>query len=329
MKNILSIVRRMTAVGLGAAAAVFAAGLNSEVSAQSYPERDITFIVPYAPGASSDILSREYAQLLGEELGSTVVVRNVPGGSGAIGTVELFGSEPDGYTIGFGHNSPLAIQPHKNPDLPYKSIEDFTPIGGIGAQSGTVSVNSASEWQTFDDLVAAAKAAPGEVSIAVGAAGNVKDLQLQQFEKAAGVEFNIAPFAGGGAEAVAAVLGQIVDGVSVNASSVAGQIASGDIRPLAIFAKSSEDSINGFEVINADDYPGMQLLQDTAGIIAPPGLPDDIRDTLADAHQKIMQDPDFIASLKDSVYIIDPAGPDEYRQQLLDDLANFGAMLGN
>ena len=86
-------------------------------------------------------------------LGATVVVQNVPGGSGTIGTVRILTAQPDGYTIGYGHNSPLAIQPHKNPDLPYKGVEDFTTIGGIGYQSGTVSVNSASEWQTFWNVI--------------------------------------------------------------------------------------------------------------------------------------------------------------------------------
>jgi len=319
--------RRLTSVGILAAVSLLLASYSDEAAAASFPEDDITIIVPYAPGASADLLARDYAELLGEKLGVTVVVQNVPGGSGTIGTVRIFTAEPDGYTLGYGHNSPLAIQPHNNSDLPYKSVEDFTTIGGIGHQSGTVSVNSASEWQTFADLVAAAKAAPGEIAIAVGAAGNVKDMQLQQFERAAGVEFNITPFSGGGAEAVVAVLGQHVDAVSVNASSVAGQIASGDIRPLAIFADSDEEEIKGFEVINGDDYPGLTFLQDSAGLIAPAGLPDDVLAALEEAHQAIMQNPDFLATLEAGDYLIDPASSAEYREQLMADYENFGAVL--
>jgi tripartite-type tricarboxylate transporter receptor subunit TctC len=315
-------------LGTIAAASMFLFGPSGQAAAQSYPNGDITLIVPYAPGASGDLLARKYAALLGETLGVTVVVDNASGGSGTIGTVKIFGSEPDGYTLGYGHNSPLAVQPHNNAGLPYTNIDDFTPIGGIGYQSGTISVNSASEWQTFAEFVDAARAAPGEISIAVGAAGNVKDLQLQQFQKASGVEFNIVPFSGGGAEAVVAVLGNIVDAVSVNASSVAGQIASGDIRPLAIIADSDLDEIAGFEVVTAEDYPGMQYLQDSSGIIAPKGLPEDVLAILEEAHQTIMQNEEFIASMEADGFIIDAADSEEYRAQLLADYANFGEVLG-
>lgn len=310
-----------------ATASMLLAGVSDQAAAQGYPKDDIRLIVPYAPGASGDILARAYAEALGKELGVTVVVQNAPGGAGTIGTVQIFSAKPDGYTLGYGHNSPLAIQPHKNPDLPYKSVDDFTAIGGFGHEAGTVSVKSDSEWKTFADFVAAAKADPGKISIAVGGAGNVKDLQLQQFEKAAGVDFNITPFSGGGAEAVVAVLGGHVNAVSVNGSSVAGQIASGDLRPLAIFADTEEEEVAGFKVINADDYPGMLILQDSTGIIAPAGLPADILAVLEKAHQAIMKNEAFVAPLKAGGYIVEPANAAEYQKQLKTDYENFGAVL--
>ena len=142
------------------------------------------------------------------------------------------------------------------------------------------------------------------------------------------MEFNIVPSSGGGSEAVASVLGRIVDAVSVNASSVAGQIASGDLRPLAIFANSPRDEVAGFEVINTEDYPTLVMLQDTAGIIGPAGLPEDVLTALSQAHQEIMQDEGFLASLEKSVYIVDPADPETYKAQLMADYENFGAILG-
>ena len=320
--------RTVTAAGFLALTSILWSQQAVEALAQSaFPSKEITLIVPYAPGGSGDILARQYGDLLGKELGVSVVIENAPGGSGTIGTVKIFGSEPDGHTIGYGHNSPLSIQPHKNAGLPYKNAEDFTTIGGIGHQAGTVSVNGASEIETFADFVAAAQARPGELSVAVGGAGNVKDLQLQQVEKAAGIDLNIVPFAGGGAEAVMAVMGQIVDAVSVNSSSVAGQVASGDIRPIAIFANSDKEEIAGFEVINDKDLPGLKFLQDSSGIIAPKGLPDDVLSVLEAAHQKIMSDPAYIAILEDDGNVVDAADSAEYRAQLMDDYANFGELV--
>jgi tripartite-type tricarboxylate transporter receptor subunit TctC len=294
---------------------------------QKFPQDDITLIVPYAPGASGDILGRAYATALGEELGVTVVVQNAPGGAGSIGTVQIFTADPDGYTLGYGHNSPIAIQPHRNPDLPYKTIDDFTTIGGFGHEAGTLTVKSDAEWKTFADFVAAAKAAPGKISVAVGGAGNVKDMQLQQFEKAAGVDFNITPFSGGGAEAVVAVLGGHVNAVSVNGSSVAGQIQSGDLRPLAIFANSEQAEIAGFAVVNGDDYPGMQILQDSTGIIAPAGLPAEVLSVLEAAHQAVMKKESFTGPLVAGGYIVEAANSAEYKAQLKKDFENFGAVL--
>lgn len=327
MRTTFSPSRGILTVGGMAAASILLGALSDQAAAQDFPEDDIAIIVPYAPGASGDILVREYAAALGEELGVTIVVQNAPGGSGTIGTVQIFSAEPDGYTLGYGHNSPLAIQPHQNPDLPYKSIDDFTAIGGFGHEAGTVSVKGDAEWQTFADFVAAAKADPGNVSVAVGGAGNVKDMQLQQFETAAGVDFNITPFSGGGAEAVVAVLGGHVAAVSVNGSSVAGQIASNDIRPLAIFADSDEAEINGFEVVNADDYPGMLILQDSTGIIAPAGVPAEIVAVLEEAHQAVMANEAFVGPLAAGGYIVEPATSAEYSAQLKTDFENFGAVL--
>ncbi len=313
---------------LGAISLLFAAPAQ-EAAAQSnsYPARDITLVVPYAPGATADLIGRKYAALLGSELGVTVVVENTPGGSGTMGAVKVFGAKPDGYTLGYGHNSPLAIQPHTNPGLPYKSVDDFSTIGGFGHQPATVSVNSASEWKTFDDFVKAAKAAPGDISIAVGSAGNVKDLQLRQFQKAADVEFNIVPFAGGGAEAVMAVLGKVVDGVSVNSSTVAGQIAAGELLPLAMFAETDGEEVSGFRLIKASAYPGLTYLADSWGIIAPKGLPEDVLKILDDTHQKIMKDKDFLAALEADSFIVVPTNSEEYKAQLKGDFDSFGAIL--
>jgi tripartite-type tricarboxylate transporter receptor subunit TctC len=324
----LSISRRLFSVGAIAAASIFLVGVSDQVAAQTFPKDKITLIVPYAPGASGDIQMRSYAEFLGKELGVPIVVRNTPGGSGSLGTVQIFTAKPDGYTIGYGHNSPLAIQPHTNPNLPYKSIDDFTAIGGIGHEAGTVSVRGDAKWKSFAEFVAAAKADPGKISVAVGGIGNVKDLQLQQFEKAAGVDFNITPFSGGGAEAVAALLGGHVNAVSVAATSVKGQIASGDIRPLAIFADTAESEINGFKVVNAKDYPGMVLLQDSFGIIAPARVPADVTAVLEKAHQAVMKNEGYVGKLKAGGLIVDPAPSAQYKAQLKEDLKNFGASLG-
>lgn len=326
MTKTSSIARSIFTLGSAAVMSLLLLG-PAAAQSNSFPNKEITYILPYGPGAAGDILARKYTAVLNRVLNTPVVVSNVPGGAGTIGSVEIFGAEPDGYTIGYGHNSPLAIQPHKNADLPFRNIEDFTAIGGIGHQSAIIAVGPDAPWKSFSEFLAAAKADPGVISIAVGQAGNIKEMQLRQFEQAADVEFNIVPFAGG-AEAVTAVMGGIVDAVSVATSSVRGQIASGDILPLAIFADSTEKEIDGFEVVHAEDYPGLNYIQDSSGIIGPKGISEDILAILVDAHQKVMADPEFVAALLADGYIIDAASPEVFRKQFLADYANFGDLLG-
>src|SRR5699024_6012352 len=116
---------------------------------------------------------------------------------------------------------------------------------------------------------------PGERTIAVGAAGNNKDLQLQEFEKAAEADFNITPFSGGGSEAVTAAVGGQVDAVSVNPSSVAGMVESDDLRVLTVFTSGEFDQFETETIVEAG-YEDLEIVQDFSGVIAPAGLPDEI-----------------------------------------------------
>lgn len=318
--------KRFIAISAALSAVLAIAACSGEENPSDYPNDAITMIVPYDPGASSDLLSRDYARMLGDELGVEVVVENVSGGSGTVGTSEVVNADPDGYTIGYGHNSPLAIQIHHNADLPYSSTDDYTPIGGIGHQPATLSVAADAPWQTFEEFVNAARRSPGEISIGVGSARNVKDLQLQQFQQAAGVEFNIAPFSGGGSEAVTAVLGGQADAVAVNGTSVAGQIEAGKLRPLAVFTNGAYEALDA-EVISGKNYDGLTVLQDSSGIIAPAGLPEEVRATLEEAHQAVVNSDKFRALLNEGGYVIDVTSSEEYKQQLADQAEAFGEIL--
>lgn len=303
-------------------------GCGGEGDDAAYPNEDITFIVPYDPGGSGDILAREWAGLMEDELGVNVTIQNNGGGAGTIGTSEILDAEPDGYTIGYGHNSPLAVQIHVNDDLPYSGPEDYTPIALIGAQPVSLSVSSDSPWETFEDFVAAAEENPGEHTIAVGAAGNVKDLQMRSVQEAAEVEFNITPFSGGGAEAVTAVMGGQVDSVAVNPPSVAGFVESDDLRPLAVFTDGNFDGFN-VEVYDEDDYPGMSILQDVSGIIGPAGLPEERVTVLQEAHEAVMQDQAMQEMLAEDGYVVSGVTAEDFKQRMESDTEAFRDALDN
>src|SRR5690606_5978376 len=122
----------LAALAMGAAAG---AGLAAD-----YPNRDVTFIVPFNPGGGTDPVGREYSRQLSEIFGVGVTVVNKPGGSGTIGTAQIVNAEPDGYTIGITTNSALAFQPFVNSDLPWKSTSDYQPIVKLDSLPALIAV---------------------------------------------------------------------------------------------------------------------------------------------------------------------------------------------
>jgi tripartite-type tricarboxylate transporter receptor subunit TctC len=126
--------------------------LSNTAVAQPYPNRDITFIVPYGPGGSTDPLSRYFSNALEKILKTNVNVENKPGGSASIGTSAMVRAKPDGYTIGLGTNASLAFQPLINKGLIYKSSDDYAPIAKLVDLPTLIIVRNDAPWKTFDLL---------------------------------------------------------------------------------------------------------------------------------------------------------------------------------
>src|SRR5882672_12170731 len=133
--------------------------------AQNYPNKPIRLIIPFPPGGTTDIVGRLVADELGKQLGQAVVVENRGGGGGAIGAVEVARSAPDGYTLGIGTVSTMAVNPACNPKLPYKSPDDFAPITNLAAVPNVIAVNpSRVKATTMDEFINWLKANPGKIS---------------------------------------------------------------------------------------------------------------------------------------------------------------------
>ena len=147
--------------------------------AQEYPSRDITFIVPYAPGGSTDPISRQIASQLEKELKRTVNVENKPGGSATVGVGQVIRSKPDGYTIGLSSNSALAYQPLVNKSLTWKSPADYQSIVTLVKLPAIITVKADSPYKTFEDFIEAARQNPGKIRVAVSGYRTAPDLVIQ------------------------------------------------------------------------------------------------------------------------------------------------------
>lgn len=316
---------RIAAITVFGASLVLSACGAGGGAAGAYPTKPVKMIVPYSAGGSGDPVARQYARQLGKELGTSVVVENREGGSGTIGTNAVITAPADGYTIGYGHSSPLALQVHRNQDLSYSSTDDYECIGGFGDEPTAVAVKEDAPWPDFESFVTAMRAEPGKRTISVGGAGNVKDLQLQEFSRVAKAQFTTVPFSGGGSEAITAVLGGRVDAVAVNPAGLAGLVKSGDLRLLVVFS-DEEYTFLPSEAISDAGYD-VRLLPDRSGVIAPKGLPAEARDGLVEAHKAVIESDEFKDFLDQNGYVYAPTNAEEFASKIRDDTKAFAELV--
>lgn len=277
--------------------------------AQDYPSRDITFIVPYAPGGSTDPISRQIASQLEKELKGSVNVENKPGGSATIGVGQVIRSKPDGYTIGLSSNSALAYQPLVNKSITWKSPADYQSIVTLVKLPAIITVKADSPYKTFEDFVEAARKNPGKIRVAVSGYRTAPDLVIQELNKVANIRLATVPFTGGGGEALIALLGGRVEATSGYAPTVKAHVDAGTVRVLAAFSKDkyfmfpeAQSVVQaGYNVTLPADY----------GVVAPKGLPKDVLDKLVNAALKVGKSEEFAKFAASHGLVLDVGGPKE------------------
>ena len=231
---------------------LFAKG--STESSDEYPARDISVIIPHSPGGGTDTTTRMLASVLEKYIDVSVVPENRTGGGGAVGMNYLANAKPDGYTVGVP-TVEVTMLPHMN-RAPF-TLEDFAPTALITNIPAVVAVHKNSEFETFNDLIAYARANPGVIRSGNSGIGAIWHFVALGIEDAVSVEFTHVPF-DGGAPAATALLGQHIDMVTIGQSEVFPYFDSGDFRALAV---TSAERLG--------NYPGVPTLNEL-GIDLPP-----------------------------------------------------------
>jgi tripartite-type tricarboxylate transporter receptor subunit TctC len=292
------------------------AGLSqASRAADEWPTRDITFYVPYAPGGSTDPISRKYAELLEKQLKVKVIVENKPGASATIGTGAVIRATPDGYTIGLGSSSSLAYQPLEMKGLAWKSANDYQSIAKLSDLPVILAVPADARWKTLDDFLAEAKANPRKLKVSVSGLRSINDIVIQQLNKLAGLRIVTVPFTGGGGEATLAALGGRVDGSSGFAPGMKGQIDAGKLRVLAVFQQGKYDLLPDAKPIG--ETPWKDTFPVGYYVIAPNGLPKPILEKLTAVSKTIVESDEFKSFLKANGYTSDPKIGDDMKQELV------------
>ena len=282
--------RRQTLIA-GGAATGFALGAPA-IRAQSFPTRPIRYICPWPAGGSTDAVMRAIAESASRALGQQVIVENKPGAGGTLGASELVSAKPDGYTLAQLPQSVFRL-PHMQ-KMSFNTLTDFTWIACLTGYTFGMVVRADSPIGNIADLVAWAKARPGELTYGSTGTGTSPHLAVEEFAQRAGIQLNHIPFKGN-AENMQAILGGHVMAAS-DATGWAPHVESGRLRLLATYG--SKRTRRWPQVPTLDEL-GFKTVSDSPfGVCGPRGMDPAVVKVLHDAFRKTLDDPAVLASFE-------------------------------
>ncbi|MGX9962930.1 Bug family tripartite tricarboxylate transporter substrate binding protein [Roseomonas sp. F4] len=256
-----------------------------------WPNRAIRIIVPFPPGAGTDLLARAYAQRLTELLGQPVVIENRAGASGIIGTEAAARSPADGYTILMANSSVLAINPAIRRALPYDPVGSFDPVALVGANDSALVVRANSPFRSVADLLAAGKARPGTLTYSSAGTGTSTHMAAEFFKQMAGVDILHVPYRGS-PQAVTDMLGGQVDMTFNTVNSVMTAVRDGAARALATTGATRDPLLPDVPTFSELGFPAYQA-SGWLGFVVPSGTSPAIISQLASAIAQVAAMPGF------------------------------------
>jgi tripartite-type tricarboxylate transporter receptor subunit TctC len=306
-------------------AVVFAIGLLALAITDAWPQsaRIIKIVVPLSPGGAVDFTARLLADEIQRTQGVTIAVETRPGAGSIVGTEMVARSAPDGNTLLINATGNLLIPPQLR-KLNYDPLSSFVPICELVTIADVITVNSASPYRTLGDLIGAARAKPGDVTI--GSLGPATDLQIvfEKIKRATGVNLTFVPYPGV-APAVDALLGQYVTAVISSYSSVSEQIKAGELRPLATPTKTRIEALPDVPTVAQAGY---NVDSDVwFGLFAPAATPKETTSRLADWFAAAVKSPDLRSRFVDvGLYPAGTCGA-EFAAMVRAEYADFGGVI--
>ena len=275
-------------------AALSALPLASRVQATQWPSGPIRIIVPFPPGGSVDAVARLLAPGLQAYLGAAVVVENMPGASGSMGTAAAVRAAPDGNTWVLVFDT-HAVNPSLMPDLPYDSRADLVPVYLVGTAPNVLAASPGRPYQTFADVIDAARKAPDTITYGSTGTGTLGHLTMVRLAGKAGVKLVHVPYKGGG-PAVTDAIGGHIDLVVGSAALLTPQIRDGKLRPIVQTGKDRLPALPDTQTVAEAGFGGLES-HAWWGFFAPKGMPQPIVDRFAAGLRAVLKDEKVVAQL--------------------------------
>ncbi len=293
--------------------------------AQQYPSKPIVLVVPFAPGGTSELISRLVAQKLTERLGQQVVVENRPGAAGNIAMEQVARAAPDGYTLILGHIGTLAVNPAMFPKLPYDAIKDFAPVSLIAAVPNIVTVNPAVPAKTLKEFLDLARAKPGSINYGSAGNGSAGHLAMEYLKRIAKADMVHVPYKGTGPMLTDLLAGQ-TQATFTGSSPLIPHIKSGKLRALAVGSAVRIPSLPEVPTVAESGFAGFETAQ-WYGIIAPAKTPPAIIQKLSVEIAQVMKQPDVIARLSGDGTVMIGSTPNEFAAYISKEMKRWGEVV--
>jgi tripartite-type tricarboxylate transporter receptor subunit TctC len=261
------------------------------VRAQAWPTKPVRYVVPFAPGGTTDILARLIGPKLSATLGQQFVVENRAGAGGVLGADLVAKSAPDGYTVLGSTISTQAINPALNPKIAYNAARDFVPVTMIGTTSNAVVVPASSPFKTLPELIAFARRNPGRLSFSSAGTGTSQHMGGELLKQMAGTFIVHIPYRGSGPAVQDVIAGQVDFGIDTLVATAA-HIKAGTLRALAVTAGRRVKGFDTIPTVAESGVAGYDVVS-WQTVHAPAGTPKEIVQRLQGEIAKILQQPDI------------------------------------
>ena len=319
----MTIIKRLICSALTTAAACLSTFVQAD---EPYPSRTITYVVPYPGGGAADAFARPFAAALAKRLGQPVVVDNRPGANGNIGSAHVAKSLPaDGYTLLLGTASTLAINPHIYASMGYDPLQDVQPITLTHSMPNVLVADVNTRYQTVADVIAAAKAKPGEVVYGSAGNGNTMHLAGELFQLRSGTRLLHVPYKGG-APALNDVLAGQIPMMFNNLPAIVPLVQAGKLRALAIADDKRSPLLPDVPTMAEAGLPDATSVV-WNGILVRSGTPPEIVARLSKEMRAVLASPEFREPIERQGFDVLGSSPAEFKALLQKDYQRMGVVI--
>lgn len=294
--------------------------------AQAFPGKPIRLVVTYPAGGSSDLMARIMGEKLQQHWGQPVVIESKPGAAGSIGMEYTARQPADGYTFVVGNLGPVAVNPLIS-KVPYSMEKDFVPVALTAVGANILVVPANSPYKNLQDILAAARTRPGQVSFGTSGPGSMAHLGGELIMRQAKVKMNGINYKGGG-QAVNDLLAGHIDMMVADALPVSQFIKTGKLRPIAITSAARSRLFPDIPSFSEAGLPGI-VAENWWGVFLPAGTPKAVVDSYHAALVKVMADPDLKAKFNDLGVEAQASTQDEFRAFLHAEISKYGKLVAD